>query len=70
MKMIEVVAPFKHDSAQYFLGERRMVSDEDAAYFCKHGWATCEGLVTGTPDVSPKTLDVQDGKHRNKGEIR
>jgi hypothetical protein len=50
------------------VGEKVQVSDEDAAYFAKHGWATAEGATTGTPDTAPKTLKVADGKHSNKEE--
>jgi hypothetical protein len=68
MKWINVVAGFKHGYDTYYVGEKVQVSDEDAAHFVKHGWATAEGATTGTPDVTPKTLKVADGKHSNKEE--
>jgi hypothetical protein len=69
MKMVEIKEKVKHDSKVFYPGERRMLEDEEAAYFCKHGWATADGLETGTPDKSEKVLDVKSGKHVNKGEI-
>lgn len=66
MKMVEITQKVKHDSMIFHPGERRMMEDAEAAYFCKHGWATAEGLVTGTPDVSPVTLDVKAGAHVSK----
>lgn len=60
---IDVLQNIKHGGQVYHAGEVRLVSPEDAAYFCTHGWAKSDSLVSGTPDTSPKTLDVQNGKH-------
>lgn len=66
MKLISVIAEFKHGHDTFYVGEKRYVSDEDATYFCKHGWATADSVVTGTPDTSAKTLNVQDSKLGHK----
>lgn len=58
MKRIEVLQTFKHGGQTFHAGEIRMVSPEDAGYFCGLGWAKAEGLATGVADTSEKTLDV------------
>lgn len=58
MTRIEVIQTFKHGGQTYHAGEVRLVSPEDAGYFCGLGWAKAEGLAAGTPDTSPKTLEV------------
>lgn len=68
MKWIEVIQNFRHNGEQFHKGERRYVSAEDAGYFCGLGWATSEGLTTGEPDTSPKTLEMKSAQHRTKGE--
>lgn len=70
MKMIEVVAPFKHGGQQFFEGERRMVEDADADYFCQHGWAKREGEAAKPLQPGAAKLEVQNGKHATKGEVK
>jgi len=60
MKRIEVLQTFKHDGQTFHASEVRLVSPEDADYFCGLGWAKAEGLSTGPPDTSEKTLEVQN----------
>ena len=37
-----------------------MVSETDAAHFCKSGWARSAEHETGVPDTSEKTLEVHN----------
>jgi hypothetical protein len=60
MKRIEILQTFKHGGQTFHAGEVRLVSPEDAGYFCGLGWAKAEGIATGTPDTSEKTLEVQN----------
>jgi hypothetical protein len=62
MKWITLLCDVK-DGPGYIEGERRCVSDDTAAYFASHGWAKSEDGAAVEPDLSPKTLDVQNGKH-------
>jgi hypothetical protein len=59
MKRIEILQTIKHDGQVFHAGEVRMTSPELAGYFCGLGWAKADGLVTGNPDTSEKTLEVQ-----------
>lgn len=68
MTRIEVIQTFKHGGQTFHAGEVRLVSPEDAGYFCGLGWAKSDGLATGSPDTSPKTLEVQNGKHGHGAE--
>lgn len=65
MKRIEILHNFSHHGARYWQGEIRYVTPEDAGYFCGVGWAcdTTAEIPTGTPDLSDKTLDIQNGSH-------
>ena len=69
MKMVEMKVLAKHDSKTFYPGERRMLEDDEAAYFCKHGWATADGLETGTSDTTPVALAVQPGSHPSKTKV-
>lgn len=60
MNRIEVLQTFKHAGQTFYAGEVRVVSAEDAAYFCTQGWASAGGLVTGNQDTSHKTLKVHN----------
>lgn len=60
MKRIEVLQTFKHGGQIFHAGEVRLVTPEDAGYFCGLGWAKAEGLATGTVDTSEKTLNVHN----------
>jgi hypothetical protein len=60
MKKIEVIQRFKHGGQTFHPGEVRLVTPEDAGYFCGLGWAKAEGIATGEPDTSPKTLEVHN----------
>ncbi len=62
MKRIEIVQTFKHGGQIFHAGEVRMVTPEDCGYFCGLGWAKAEDVATGTPDTSPKTLEVHGSK--------
>lgn len=62
MKWITLLCDVR-DGAGYIKGERRCVSDETAAYFAANGWAKADGGAARESDLSPKTLDVQNGKH-------
>lgn len=68
MKRIEMLTDVKDPSGLFRKGEIRVVEPEQAGYFCGLGWAKDLGgeLATGTPDTSPKTLEVQNGKHASK----
>jgi hypothetical protein len=58
MLKIEVLSLFRKGHDTFHPGELRMVSPEDAAHFCRAGWAKAAGLETGTPDTAEKTLEV------------
>lgn len=58
MNRIEVLQTFRHNGQTFYAGEIRVVTAEEAGYFCGLGWAKAGGHATGTPDTSPKTLDV------------
>ena len=60
MKLIEILSLFRDGTDTYHVGEVRMVSEEKAGYFCGLGWAKADGLTTGSPDTSEKTLEVQN----------
>lgn len=64
MKTIDILADIRHEGAQYFKGERRVVTPELAGYFCGNSWAkdVTGEIATGEPDISPKTLEVQNGQ--------
>lgn len=62
MKWITLLCDVK-DAPGYIKGERRCVSDDTAAYFAAQGWAKSEDAAAAEPDLAPKTLDVQNGKH-------
>lgn len=68
MKKIEVLQKFRHDSATFHAGEIRYVSEAEAGYFCGLGWARASDIPTGTPDLSEKTLEVQNGRHATSGD--
>lgn len=59
MKRIDVLQTFRHAGQTYYAGEVRLVEDGDAGHFCGAGWARAAGIESGTPDTSPKSLDVQ-----------
>lgn len=65
MNRIEMLTDVKDPSGLYRKGEIRVVEPEQAGYFCGLGWARDLGgqLATADADTSPKTLEVQDGKH-------
>lgn len=58
---------FLHGGQRYEAGETYEVSDGDGTYFVNVGWATAEGLETGTPPDSVD-LDVHTGSHEAKTE--
>ena len=60
MKKIEVLTRFKHAGQTFYAGELRFVTPEEAGYFCGLGWAKADGIRSGTPDTSPKTLEVHN----------
>jgi hypothetical protein len=66
MKTIEIVQTFKHGGQTFYQGERRVVSEGDAGYFCGLAWAKdlAGETPTGEPDLSPKKLIVQNGRHK------
>jgi hypothetical protein len=61
MKRIEVIQTFSHAGQMFHEGEVRLVTPEDAGYFCGLGWAKSSDHVTGALDLTPKTLEVQSG---------
>lgn len=63
MQKIEVVKLFKHDGQTYYPGEVRMVSPQDAGYFCGVGWAKSAEHETGASEPSDVTLEVQNATH-------
>ena len=69
MSSRQFIAPlhdFQDAGQQFYAGERRSVTAEQAGYYCGVGWAkdASDGsLPTGSPDLSEKTLEVQSGKH-------
>ena len=69
MKFIKPLSKFSHAGKDYYPGERRAVTPEDAGYFCGLGWAQDdsdgEKLATGELDHTPKTLEVQSVRHRS-----
>ena len=67
MKRIEILTDVKDDGG-YYKGEIRMVTPEKAGYLCGVGWARdlSGELPTGTPDLTEKTLAVQNAKHQHK----
>lgn len=73
MKLVELKTKVKHDSQTFYVGERRMLDDDTAAYFIKHGWADAvESKVEErklTPPDTAVTLEVQDGNHRSKTKV-
>jgi len=72
MKRIEVLTNFK-DEGQFYKGEVRVVTPEKAGYYCGLGWAkdVSDGdqVATGTPDLSPKKLEVESARHASKTAI-
>lgn len=69
MKMVKMKELVKHDSQVFHAGESRMVEDDVATLFCKHGWAESEGLVTAERVPGPANLEVQPGKHTSKTKV-
>jgi hypothetical protein len=67
MKRIEILTDVKDDGG-YYKGEIRHVTPEKAGYLCGVGWARdlSGELPTGTPDLTDKTLSVQNATHLNK----
>jgi hypothetical protein len=63
MKTIEILSDIRDASGVYFKGETRVVPVEIAHYFAMQGWARAADLPAGTPDLSPKTLAVDAGRH-------
>lgn len=70
MRFINVVMKFKHEGAVFHQGEKRLVEDDDAEYFCKHGWAALEGEQPVAVQPGNVKLDVQNGGHKTKGEVK
>jgi hypothetical protein len=63
VKTIIIKTNFNHASQPYWKGERRIVPDSDAGYFCGVGWAVEEGRDGDTSsDTAHKTLEVQHGQ--------
>lgn len=69
MKLVNITAQIKHDSQVFYPGERRMLSDEDADYFCAHGWANVNGESASPSVPSDVTLEVKNGSHSTKGKV-
>ena len=69
MKLVKITEKVKHDSKIFYPGEVRMMEDDEAAYFAKHGWGEAEGVAAGALDKSPKVLQVQDGGHVGKTKV-
>lgn len=71
-KMVEMKSKVKHDGQVFYPGERRVLDQETAAYFEKHGWATtvevsvAESVPASAGEV---TLDVHGGKHSSKSKV-
>ena len=60
---IEIVQNFKSHDLSCYATESRFVDSELAQYFVDNGWAKYPDGSAKTPDLSEKTLEVQDGKH-------
>ena len=65
MKFIAPVVDFNHNHQQYFVGEIRKVDDGLAGYFCGVGWAKDEVGRSGAPDLSEKTLKIDNISHKS-----
>jgi len=65
MKRIEILSNFRSGGRNFYAGEIRIVHPDEAAHFCKSGWAKDLGgeLHVGTPDTKSKVLSVDDGVH-------
>lgn len=63
MISIQILQSIKHDGQQYHAGELRIVDERLGGYFCGNGWAKEPDADGVTTDLTPKTLDVQNGKH-------
>lgn len=66
---IEILSTFKDGASTFTAGDQITVSRADGERFCSNGWARdmVGGVTTGTPDTSPKTLDVQSSKLGHAG---
>lgn len=66
---IEILATFKDGASTFHIGDQITVSQADGERFCSYGWARdmAGDVATGTPDTTPKTLDVQSIKHGHAG---
>lgn len=59
---------FNDGKDRYFGGERRLVSDERAAYFSAHCWAHADGEHAVAPDPQPEAVVTpHDSIHPNGG---
>jgi hypothetical protein len=69
MKLVTMKELVRHDSQEFHKGEVRMVDDDTAELFCRHGWAISDGLVTGDRVPGLAELDVQSGSHPSKTKV-
>lgn len=61
MKMVEITENVRHSSQVFYPGERRMMEDEEAAYFINNGWGTTEGAqAQAVPSPGNVKLDVHN----------
>jgi hypothetical protein len=65
MKFVDLLHDVKDEGQIYHAGERRLLDDSKASYFCGVGWAKdAEGeLPTGILDLSHKTLEVHNSRN-------
>jgi len=69
MKMIDVKTQFQHGGSTFYVGERRMVDEKEAAYFAEHGWASADGIPAAELNPKDVKLDVQSVSHKTKAVI-
>lgn len=63
MVKVEILVGIKHDGAQFYAGETRMLDEHTAGYFCGNGWAKYPGGDVSPVDTAPKTLTIEPTKH-------
>ena len=71
MVKVQIMVGIKHDGAQFYAGETRMLDAHTAGYFCGNGWAKYPDSDAAQLDTTPKTLSIETGKHghQNPGVI-
>lgn len=68
LRLMDVKRNFSAKGTNYYEGERKALDAETAARWCVAGWLSDPAgeLETGTPDTSPKELEIQNGTHASR----